>query len=138
LLIVALLAIICFVLDRQSSSMTRYNNFLSYGWVIISLIFKVLSLDEIGSIHESLGNMNFFRNLGVKEALLSNTFYILIILVSLFMAAFGFLRFKKNKWAMFFGIFGVLLFITVPLQERLEWSTAIWDANTKNYDRSAY
>jgi hypothetical protein len=138
LLIVALLAIICFVLDRQSSSMNRYNNFLSYGWVIISLIFTGLSLDEIGSIHESLGNMNFFRNLGVKEALLSNTFYILIILVSLFMAAFGFLRFKKNKWAMFFGIFGVLLFITVPLQERLEWSTAIWDANTKNYDRSAY
>ena len=137
LLIVALLAIICFVIDRQNR-MNRYNNFLSYGWVIISLIFTGLSLDEIGAIHESLGNIDFFRRLGVKEALLSNTFYILIALVGVFMAAFGFLRFKKNKWAMIVGIFGVLLFITVPLQERLEWSKAIWDTNTKNYDRSAY
>jgi hypothetical protein len=137
LLIVALLAIICFVIDRQNK-MNRYNNFLSYGWVIISLIFAGLSLDEIGAIHESLGNIDFFRNLGIKEALLSNTFYILIALVGVFMTAFGFLRFKKNKWAMLFGILGVLLFITVPLQERLEWSKAIWDTNTKNYDRSAY
>jgi hypothetical protein len=137
LLMVALLAIICFVIDRQNK-MNRYNNFLSYGWVIISLIFAGLSLDEIGAIHESLGNIDFFRSLGIKEALLSNTFYILIALVGVFMTAFGFLRFKKNKWAMLFGILGVLLFITVPLQERLEWSKAIWDTNTKNYDRSAY
>jgi hypothetical protein len=137
LLIVALLAVLCFVVDRQARD-NRFGNFLNYGWIIISLIFTGLSLDEIGSIHESIGNIDFFRSLGVKEALLSNTFYGLILIVGLFMAAFGFLKFKKNKWAIFFGVFGILLFITVPLQERLEWSNAVWDADTKVYDRSAY
>jgi hypothetical protein len=137
LLVVALLAIICFIVDRQNNT-NRNKNFLNYGWIIISLIFTGLSLDEIGSIHESLGNIGFFLSLGIKEALLSNTFYALIMLVGLFMAAFGFLKFKKNKWAIIFGIAGVVLFITLPLQERLEWSNAIWDANTNNYDRSAY
>ena len=137
LLMVSLLAILCFVVDRQTN-IKGYNRFLSYGWIIISLIFTGLSLDEIGSIHESIGNIDFFQKLGVKEALLSNTFYALIIIVGLFMAAFGFLKFKKNIWAMFFGVFGILLFITVPLQERLEWSKAVWDATAKGYDRSSY
>jgi hypothetical protein len=137
LLTVALLAVLCFVIDRKANT-NRFDNFLNYGWITIGLIFTGLSLDEIGSIHESIGNIDFFRSLGVKEALLSNTFYGLILIVGLFMTVFGFLRFKKNKWAIIFGILGVLLFITVPLQERLEWSKAIWDATAKNYDRSAY
>ena len=137
LLIVAMLATLCFISDRQYKT-KQADKLLNYGWIIISLIFTLLSLDEIGSIHESIGRLSLFNKIGIYEALLSNTFYLVIGVIALFMVLFGWFKFKNNKWAMLLGLAGIALFITNPLNERFEWSQVPDNVDLDLYKRNPY
>jgi len=52
LLLASAAALWSFALDRQ---IDRGRNVLSLGWLILAAIFLLLSLDELGSLHERLG-----------------------------------------------------------------------------------
>lgn len=61
LLSVAIMSAVCFSADWQRFHDWR-NRYLSYGWLVFSMIFVTLSLDEIGSFHETIGDTKAFNS----------------------------------------------------------------------------
>ncbi|MCJ8165338.1 hypothetical protein MKJ04_10825 [Pontibacter sp. E15-1] len=119
LLSVALMSVVCFLADWQRFSQWR-ERVLSYGWLGFSLIFTVLSFDEIGSFHETIGDTEVMNTFGSNTGW--NAFYGVIALVGLFMLAFSILRLARSGWAAAFAVVGLLLFLSNPLQENYEVS----------------
>jgi hypothetical protein len=65
LLAVAIVAAFCFVADQQRYK-AQPGRFFSYGWLFFSGVFGLLSLDEVGSFHERLGNNATFNLFGER------------------------------------------------------------------------
>lgn len=125
LLVAALLLFGCFVLDREQSR-TRGARVLSYGWMLLALLFAGLSWDESGSLHERLGSVAAVRSLPGMSAFggaLHGWVALLalpIVVVGVLLLAFSFLRLRRNPVALTLFALGILLFLSVPLQEELE------------------
>ena len=120
-----IVAALCFWAD-----MLRTNNksfrLLNYGWLIVAGIFITLSFDEMGSFHEMISETGLFKKAGGGNGKL--VFFVLVGAVAIFMMAFFFSKFKKEKFALILTIIGVLLFLSNPFQEKFEiqtWRTSI-------------
>ena len=117
LLSVALMSAVCFKADWQRFEHWR-DRYLSYGWLVFSMIFVTLSFDEIGSFHETIGDtaaLNIFDSYSGWAL-----FYVAVMLVGGFMLTFSFVRLIRSKWSVSFAVAGLLLFLSNPLQESYE------------------
>ncbi len=123
LLTTAVAMFICFLADRQNAP-GRRQLFFSYGWLVFALVFATLSFDEMGSIHEYFGKGAYDKT-GLKSGFGAHigitVFYSLIALVAIFMVGFGLLQLRRTPWSFVLVAIGVLLYISNPLQEHLEW-----------------
>ncbi len=112
-----IVAALCFWSDMQKTGSGRAS-LLNYGWLVMSGIFITLSFDEMGSFHEMLSQTSMFKKAGGGNGKI--VFFGLIGAVAIFMCAFFFSKFWKDKMALILTIVGVLLFISNPFQEKFE------------------
>lgn len=137
LLLVAIVSMLCFIKEAYQVS-NKKPSFLSYGWLVFGLIFLTLSLDEIGSIHENVDQIAFFKAIGFGGGLQSNMLYAVILLVGLFMVSFFWARFKQNKTALLFVVLGTLCYISNPIQERIEVAEMMAAPDYNTWKRPIY
>ncbi|MEP6583546.1 MAG: hypothetical protein ABJA90_04745 [Ginsengibacter sp.] len=116
-LLVALMYIFCFMMDR-GRFLKKTDRWINAGWIILSLAFAVLSLDELGSFHETIGDSRLFEIFGKSEGW--EVFYILVMLVGVFMILFSWVRLRRMPLATAFMIVGALLLLSNPMQEDFE------------------
>ncbi len=117
LLLVAVMCFLCFVADRKRF-IGKAANYLNFGWVILTLIFMTLSLDELGSFHETIGDTEIFEMFGKSNGWL--VFNFLIIFVGVFMFLFCWIRLRRVPSAAIFMTLAVLMLLSNPLQENFE------------------
>ncbi len=113
-------ALVCFLVDMQRLQ-TRLSNCISYGWLLFSAVFVLLSLDELGSFHETIGDTAIFNMISNDAGW--ELFGYLVGLIGLGMIGFSLLRMKGAPWAMVLLVVGVLLFLSIPIQEEFEICT---------------
>ncbi|MES2848422.1 MAG: hypothetical protein V4685_05170 [Bacteroidota bacterium] len=119
-----IVAALCFWADMQRASEGKMR-LLNYGWLLMSGIFIMLSFDEMGSFHEMISQTTLFTKAGGGHG--KKVLFIIIGAVAIFMGAFFFTKFKKDKLALLLTIFGLLLFLSNPFQEKFEiqsWRTS--------------
>ncbi|WP_108212699.1 hypothetical protein [Pontibacter mucosus] len=117
LLLTSAISAVCFMADRQRAGSLREKT-LSYGWVFFSIVFLLLSLDEIGSYHETIGDASVFNLFGKQTGW--TVFYILILLVGGFMLSFSVVILVRSKRTALLSFIGLLLLLSNPLQENYE------------------
>ncbi|MCX6149110.1 MAG: hypothetical protein NTX22_01150 [Ignavibacteriales bacterium] len=119
LLSVSIISIICFWVDRQEQKPGR-SQILSFGWLIIALIFAGLSLDEVGSFHERLGHL---ASLNIFGNYIGGWIYVLVIpivVVAIFLLIFGLIHLRKFPKVLIFLILGLGFFLLNPILEQIE------------------
>lgn len=137
LFVVAIAALFCFINDFQN--LKRFQDrILSLGWIILTMIFIVLSFDEMGSFHEIIGETALFKKMGSSHGAGWYAFYALIAMVVIFMMLFSFLKFKNNKKAFFFAALGATLFVSNPFQEIYEIHSWENSADPDNWRRPIF
>lgn len=114
---IGLAAALCFWADMQRTE-NKAGRILNFGWLVMAGIFIMLSFDEMGSFHEMLSETPLFKKAGGGKGKI--VFFGLIGAVAIFMAVFFFAKFKTNKLALLLTIFGLLLFLSNPFQEKFE------------------
>jgi hypothetical protein len=117
LLTASVISMLCFVADQQKFS-RFWERLLSYGWIGFGLVLAVLSLDEVGSFHETIGDSALLGSFGSEVGW--TAFYIIVDLVGLYIVLFGLMRVRRSPIAFVAAIAGVLLFLSNPLQEAFE------------------
>lgn len=127
LLLVAVVALICFVVDRNQLKAKRAR-LLAFGWVPFAFAFLMLSLDEAGSLHERLGMLSVLNPFGDFALGWVDLFVVPIGVAAIFIAAFGWFHIGRNRRAFAFMLVGILLLATIPFQEKIEvwlWHSAV-------------
>ncbi|RNI21855.1 hypothetical protein [Rufibacter latericius] len=132
LLISGLGCLLCFISDTVSFTQAK-EKALSYGWLGLSFIFILLSVDEVGSFHETIGDSAVFSVFG--NDFVWAAFYFLIALVGLYMVGFGLIRLRSNNIAFLASAVGVLLFLSNPFQEYIEIKAYEEAANPASWHR---
>lgn len=119
LLFASILSILCLVVDGQDRESVR-QGYLRYGWLLCAAIFTLLSLDEIGSLHERIGMMAVLNPLADHGLGWAKALALPIGFVALFMIAFSWVHLRRSPWTFYLMILGVVLFIVNPLFEVVE------------------
>lgn len=137
LFLIAVMAGLCYLADRQRFDKPK-ERILNTGWLFIVLAFTMLSFDEMGSFHESIGDSALFKEMGAGKMSGWIVFYIAGGLVAAFMIAFFLMKFKGNKKVLLFAVAGFLLYVSNPFQEKFEHYT--WDnsPDPANWHRPAF
>jgi hypothetical protein len=130
-----IMASLCFWADMLRTE-NKAARLLNYGWLVIAGIFIMLSFDEMGSFHEMIGETGLFKKAGGGNGKL--VFFVLIGAVAIFMAAFFFTKFKTNKLALLLTVFGLLLFLSNPFQEKFEIQSWRTSADPANWHRPVF
>ena len=109
---VAGMAWLAWVVDRRLRAGS-----LSHGWLLVGAIFTLLSLDEIGSLHEGLGMLPLLdgRGLGWVNLLAAP-----ILAVGVFLLAFGWSHVRRVRVAFALMAVGTGLFLSNPVVETIE------------------
>ncbi|WP_346289896.1 hypothetical protein [Sphaerothrix gracilis] len=123
LLLVAIMSLICFSADRKRFA--HKNGWLNGGWLFFSLIFALLSLDEIGSLHERVGQIASFNPFGGYALGWVYVLAIPIATVSSCMLIFSWIRLRKHWLSLIFLLLGMASFISIPFQEHIETAMKI-------------
>ena len=137
LLVAGLIAAWCFITDKQRFTKPK-DRILNYGWTVVSMIFILLSFDEMGSFHEMIGETTLFQKAGNSKGGGWYVFYALIGLVAVFMISFFIVKFKTNRKALLLTVLAVLLFASNPLQEKYEMSSWRNSANPDLWRRPGF
>lgn len=112
LLGVAALAALAWAADRRAGAGP-----LRHGWLAFAGLFTVLSMDELGSLHERIGMIP------LRDGPPMGWVYLLagpILLVAAFMTMFAVLHLRRISRALQLVVAGVLLFLLNPVVEELE------------------
>ncbi|WP_266363615.1 hypothetical protein [Tellurirhabdus rosea] len=126
LLSVSLVSILCFFSHRPASALWLKNK-SGFGWLFFSLSFGALSFSELGSLHETIGDIVLFSSSGGKYGWY--VFYFLIGCIGLFMLLFTWIHLRQSTSGLFFATLSVLFFISVPVQEVFEFE--FWKAGER-------
>jgi hypothetical protein len=126
LFICSMLALVCFCIDSR-----RFKHgsphLLNYGWIVFAGCFGLLSFDELGSIHEHIGNSLGFSDVGNTMIGGDNSgwilFYILVAMVGFFMLFFSVVRLRNAPGSLVLLIVGLLFYLSNPFQESFEISS---------------
>ncbi|RJP70900.1 MAG: hypothetical protein C4539_05695 [Ignavibacteriales bacterium] len=113
------LSLSCFSADYLTAS-SRKERILSFGWVIFIYIFLLLSFDELGSIHEMIGQLFYVDSAKEIKAGWITTLAVPIGLAAFYMIAFGLLKFFQNPKLFFILIAGVTCYVVNPFLEKIE------------------
>ncbi len=116
---VGLIFFFCYMLQKKHPTQ-KSNTSVAYGWLIFSGIFTLLSLDEMASLHERVGNIHALNPLGDYPLGWVFLLAIPIILVACFMVWFCLLQIKRAPMAAIFAVAGILLFGSILVQEYIE------------------
>jgi hypothetical protein len=114
LFVTAVFALLCYGIGAGEVAKRRF----SYGWILMALFFLVLSLDEIGSIHENAGqisSLDLFGNQTWESVLI-----LPLILVTAYMMAFAWTQLKDRLPIFLLMAAGALLLVSIPVQEHIE------------------
>ena len=140
LLLSTVTSLFCFFIDRQRNR--NHKGVWNFGWLIYATAFALLSFDELGSIHEHIGNFSSFKRAGhlVTDANESGWlfFYFLVFIVSLFMLLFSVKKLRKVKWALPLLILALLLYLSNPVQEYFEVESMRAHAGNDTWKRPIY
>ncbi len=123
-LLTAAVAIICFLRTINSEKK-------GWGWLIIAGFFALVSLDEMGSLHENAGKLTSLDMMGTStwESVLS-----LPLLIAIGCVMFGVVREVRWRTSPFWMMTaGALLFLTVPVHEYRE--TLMWQSHDSDWVR---
>ena len=119
----AIMSFISFLFDEQRNQHGT-KRILNYGWLLYAMAFTFLSFDELGSIHEYIGNFIAFKQAGKMVTAANDSgwilFYVVVAIVSLFMFVFSIVRLKQVRWALPLMVTALLLYLSNPFQEYLE------------------
>lgn len=132
--LVALVSFFCFLIQKEKEN----KNYLSYGWLIFFAIFTVLSYDEIASMHERIGNIAALNPFGDGPPGWIILLTIPIVVVGGFMLWFCWIQAKKAPYAVVFAAIGILLFLTIPLQELFETEAWLNSSNPASWMRPVH
>jgi hypothetical protein len=119
LLLVALAALACFLLDWRAAD-SRSERWKSVGWVLVAGVFVVLSIDELGSVHERLSSLKQLDPTGGRARGWVGPLLIPILAVGTFLFVFTWHVGRRSRAAAAL-LAGVVFFLTIPLQEQLEF-----------------
>lgn len=111
LLAVAALSLVAFKADPTD----RWRG----GWLVLAAIFALLSLDELGSLHERVG---MIRALSPWDAP-AGWFYVLAIpiaAIATFMGLFALVHFRRARGMAVLMAAGIVLFLLNPVLEAIE------------------
>src|SRR6185503_7449587 len=120
---VALTSMLCFAADAAhapSGDDGRRERWLARAWIAVALVFALLSLDELGSLHERIGGV---PSLNLVSGVEVGWVYILalpIALVGAGLLAFAWIRLRKHPLVCVLFAAGTLLYLAVPLLEHGE------------------
>ena len=141
LLLSAVASLVCFLIDQQKTQ-EKGSRLLNYGWLIYASAFALLSFDELGSIHEHIGNFTAFKKAGNLVSGGQDSgwtfFYIIVGAVGLFMLGFSIVKLKKVKWALPLLICGLLLYLSNPFQEYFEIETMRSSVSDETWKRPVH
>jgi hypothetical protein len=129
LLLTSLLAIVCYEAEKRKH-IAGHKRFFSSGWLIISVVFAMLSLDEQGSLHENAGKLASFDIIG--DGSWQSVLAIPLLAFVIFMVVFAWLHLRYSRWPIVFLIAGAALFLSIPVQEHFEmlmWGRAQFSEN---------
>ena len=121
LLLVAVAAIVCFAVDHKQR-LKGFARLLSYAWLFMAFAFALLSLDEMGSLHERAGMLAALNPFGAEAAGWVYALAIPIAVVAAFILAFGWAHVRRCRLAFAFVFLGVILFVSNPLLELVQMS----------------
>lgn len=122
---VAIVFFLIFLFQQKKFS-ERMNKFKAYGWLLISGIFVLLSLDEMASLHERLGNIDVLNPLSDYASGWVALLAIPIALVAGFIIWFCLSQMRRAPLAAVCAVAGILLFVSIPIQEYYEMQA--WEA----------
>jgi hypothetical protein len=116
LLVVGIGCMFACLADRRAA-----RSWMRWGWLIVAAAFMALSLDEIGSLHERIGMIEFAatggRALGWVWALA-----LPIVVVGMFLLTFAAVHVRRSVPAFRWMGAGVVLFLLNPVAEAAEMS----------------
>ncbi|WP_092670699.1 hypothetical protein [Hymenobacter arizonensis] len=117
MLLVAFTSLLCFGVDQQPGG-SRRTRVAGWGWVGLAGMFALLSFDEIGSFHETIGDTAVFAAVGRGSGW--TAFLVLLAGVGAAIGCFGVLHLRRHPVALALLVVGTLLFLSNPYQEKLE------------------
>ena len=131
LCLTGLFAVLCFSVDGSPATEKRSLIF-SRGWLVISATFMLMSLDEMGSVHENLGALSIFDSSGDQSW--QSVVAIPLVLIFGYMIVFAW-KFLRNQYATLalFAI-GAKCFLSIPVQEHFEmkmWAVSNYSPDWK-------
>lgn len=131
LLLVALACLAAYALDGQqlaanpAKTRTVLISRLRLGWLALAAAFTLLSLDEIGSLHERVGMIVALNAASLAPGSTQAVGWVYLLAVpigaaALFMLVFAWMRFRRAPAAFALLAAGVLLYVSDPFLELLE------------------
>jgi hypothetical protein len=125
LLAVAAAACLVFALERRLPPSSRTDRWLRGGWLVFAALFTLLSLDEVGSLHERIGMMVALNRASLVPSAKAPVGWVYMLAVPIgavgaFMLAFGWARLRRVPAAFALLALGVALYLADPLLEVLE------------------
>ncbi|TSA37877.1 MAG: hypothetical protein D4R65_00040 [Verrucomicrobiaceae bacterium] len=120
LLAVAVGSVIAFAADRNAGIDAKSHRWLSFGWLLFGAVFAGLSFDEMASFHERLGMLSQLNFWGQGALGWAYAMAPAIVIVALFMLAFGWFHVRRVRPAFWLIVLGVALFVSDPVLEQVE------------------
>jgi hypothetical protein len=114
-----IMAAVCFSADKQGERRSLFR----FGWLFIALFFLVLSLDEIGSLHENAGRISSMDVIG--DGGWQSVIAVPLLLVLIYMGIFAWKHLKPFPQSFLLFFIGALLLLSLPFHEAFEmqsWS----------------
>lgn len=106
------------------------KGFFDHGWILMAILFVAMSLDEMGSIHENLGRLQFLDIF--KDGSWQSVITIPLALIMAYMLVFAWKHLRKNFTMLVLLALGCMLFLSIPIHEHFEmrmWAESNYDAN---------
>jgi hypothetical protein len=118
MLLVAVLAVACFLADRARRR-SRLDSRLGFGWLVVAAVFAIFSMDELISLHENVGTPQDANPFGSAGLSWRGVLTLVIGAIVLLMVPFTLLHLLRgSRLAFVLLVVGAGLLFTVPFQER--------------------
>lgn len=117
--LIGIIAFFCYLVDEQKSY-SRNEKVLNAFWIFVSIIFFLLSFDEMGSFHEVIGETDFLKSIGNGKDTGWFIFHFVIGAIGISMCLFFSLKFKRYPFPLAMNLLAILLLLSNPLQEEFE------------------
>jgi hypothetical protein len=119
LLVVAVLAILCFTFDRLDPAIGAPRP-TSWGWLVVAVAFSALSVDEMVFVDERLGIARGVDPLTAAGPGAPQWVAVALAGLAAFLLLFACLHLRRVPWALPLMTIGLARFVSLPLYETLQ------------------